>query len=206
MPLQRVVVSGMHAITPLGNDWPTFSHALKNSVSAIEPIDDWGAIDGLSTRLGAPVHNFNIPPHWSRKKVRSMGRVAALATAATEEALKDATLLEEAILRSGRVGVAYGSCTGSTSAIQDLTDMISGNDSSKVNATTYIRLMGHTAPAKVFGVAYSTRQPPALQAVRVLATPSNQCGLASRPQWSPVALRSCARHKRQFLTHYMQPV
>jgi len=149
MPLQRVVVSGMHAITPLGNDWPTFSHALINNKSAIEPMDDWEQIDGLSTRLGAPIHNFTIPSHWGRKKARSMGRVAALATAATEEALKDAVLLEDSILQSGQVGVAYGSCTGSTSAIQDLTDMISGNDSSKVNATTYIRLMGHTAPANV---------------------------------------------------------
>ncbi len=149
MPLRRVVVSGMNAITPLGNDWQSFSAALKNKVSAVEPMDSWRTIDGLSTHLGAPVHNFAMPSHWGRKKARSMGRVAALATAATEEALKDATLLEDAILKSGQVGVAYGSCTGSTSAIQDLTDMISGNDSSKVNATTYIRLMGHTAPANI---------------------------------------------------------
>jgi len=78
-----------------------------------------------------------------------MGRVAALAACATEEALKDAALLDHELVQSGQMGVAYGSCTGSTDAIQDLTDMISGGDSSKVNATTYIRLMGHTAPANI---------------------------------------------------------
>ncbi len=149
MTSRRVVVTGMHAITPVGHDWATFSSALKSNKSAVRYMKDWESIDGLSTRLAAQITDFTTPAHWNRKKTRSMGRVAALAASATEQALADANLLETALLNSGKMGVAYGSCTGSTDAIQDLTDMISGGDSSKVNATTYIRLMGHTTAANI---------------------------------------------------------
>ncbi|MBX2867275.1 MAG: beta-ketoacyl-ACP synthase [Acidiferrobacterales bacterium] len=149
MALHRVAVTGMHAITPLGHSWSAFRDALMSNKSAVRYMEDWESIDGLSTRLAALVTDFSTPIHWKRKKTRSMGRVAALAAAATEQALIDASLLDSEILTSGRVGVAYGSCTGSTDAIQDLTDMISGGDSSKVNATTYIRLMGHTTAANI---------------------------------------------------------
>jgi 3-oxoacyl-[acyl-carrier-protein] synthase II len=78
-----------------------------------------------------------------------MGRVALLATAASEQALRDAGLLEDPILHSGRVGVAYGSSTGSTDATSDFANMLLTKKLDGITATTYIRMMGHTAPVNI---------------------------------------------------------
>jgi 3-oxoacyl-[acyl-carrier-protein] synthase II len=85
-----------------------------------------------------------------------MGRVALLATAASETALGDAGLLGDPILKSGRAGVAYGSSTGSTDAITDFANMLLNKSLDGITATTYIRMMGHTTPVNI-GVFFGLR-------------------------------------------------
>jgi len=75
--MKRVVVTGMAAITPLGNDWGNGCNKSSNRKRPASKMDDWGKYKGLNTRLGAPV-DFSKPEHYSRKQVRSMGRVAML--------------------------------------------------------------------------------------------------------------------------------
>jgi len=78
-----------------------------------------------------------------------MGRVALLATRASEMALQDAGLLDHPILKSGQVGVSFGSSAGSTSAIGDFGRMIEERTTRGINATTYIKMMAHTAPVNI---------------------------------------------------------
>jgi 3-oxoacyl-[acyl-carrier-protein] synthase II len=78
-----------------------------------------------------------------------MGRVSLMATAASEVALQDAGLLGDPILQSGRVGVSYGSSSGSTDAISDFANMLLSKSLDGITATTYIRMMGHTAPVNI---------------------------------------------------------
>ena len=78
-----------------------------------------------------------------------MGRVSKMSTAASEVALKDAGLLDDPILTSGRTGIAYGSSSGSTDAIADFANMLQTKSLDGITATTYIRMMGHTAPVNV---------------------------------------------------------
>jgi len=78
-----------------------------------------------------------------------MGRVSLLATRATELALEDAGLLDHPLLKSGDMGVAFGSSVGSTSAIGDFGRMLEERSTKGLNATTYIKMMGHTAPVNV---------------------------------------------------------
>lgn len=146
---KRVVVTGSGAITSLGNDWTTFQQNLANKVSGIRYMEDWDRYTKLNTRLGGPVTDFEVPAHYNRKKTRSMGRVALLATRASELALDNAGLLNDPILGSGMAGVAYGSSTGSTDATKDFAGMLTQYDMSKLTATTYIRMMGHTAPVNI---------------------------------------------------------
>ena len=94
MTNRRVVVTGMQGITPIGSGWQELSNALSAGESGVCYMADWEGIDGLSTRLAAPIPGFCIPGHWSRKKTRSMGRVSALAVCATEQALAAAGLEE----------------------------------------------------------------------------------------------------------------
>jgi 3-oxoacyl-[acyl-carrier-protein] synthase II len=152
--MKRVVVTGMAAITPLGNDWETVAQKLKSQTTGIQSMDDWGKYKGLNTRLGAPV-NFSRPEHYSRKQVRGMGRVAMLGTYASELALIDAGLLSHPCLVSGQMGIAYGSSSGSFDGLIDFTKMLLNHDKGGMNATSYIRMMGHTCPVNIslhFGI------------------------------------------------------
>jgi 3-oxoacyl-[acyl-carrier-protein] synthase II len=147
--MPRVVVTGVGAFSPIGNDWPEIETQLRGLKSGVRYIKEWDCYDGLNTRLGAPVRNFELPAHFTRKRTRSMGRVSLLATGASEKALIDAGLLEDPVLQSGRVGVSYGSSTGSTDAIADFANLLLNNDISGITATTYIRMMSHTAPVNI---------------------------------------------------------
>lgn len=152
--MKRVVITGMAAITPLGNDWETVTQKLKSQTTGIQRMDEWAQYKGLNARLGAPV-NFSRPQHYSRKQVRGMGRVAMLGTYASELALLDAGLLGDPCLTSGQVGIAYGSSSGSFDGLIDFTKMLINYDKGGMNATSYIRMMGHTCPVNIslhFGI------------------------------------------------------
>jgi 3-oxoacyl-[acyl-carrier-protein] synthase II len=145
----RVVITGVGAYSPIGNDWPTIEANLRALKGGVEHMQAWEDYIGLNTKLGAPVKDFEPPASFTRKRTRSMGRVALLATAASETALTDAGLLGDPVLQSGRVGVAYGSSTGSTQAITDFANMLLTKSLDGITATTYIRMMGHTTPVNI---------------------------------------------------------
>ncbi|RLV60536.1 beta-ketoacyl-ACP synthase [Parashewanella curva] len=141
---KRVVITGISGITSLGHDWESISASLRDKQNKVVVMEDWKKFDGLNTRLAAPVTDFVVPSHYSRKKVRSMGRVSLMATRASELALEDAILLNDPIIQSGAMGVAYGSSTGSTDPLIPFGNMLKDGDMSGVTATSYIRMMAHT--------------------------------------------------------------
>ncbi|NJO12342.1 MAG: beta-ketoacyl-ACP synthase [Gammaproteobacteria bacterium] len=147
--MRRVAVTGMAGITSLGHSWPQIERNLRNHVSGIETMHEWARYPELNTRLGGPVRDFVLPPHYTRKVTRSMGRVSMLATRASELAIEDAGLLEDETIRDGRMGVAYGSSTGSTDAVRDFAAMLSTGSMGNINATTYLRMMPHTTAANI---------------------------------------------------------
>ncbi len=146
---RRVVVTGMAGISPLGNDWATIRARLGEYRNAIVRMVDWQDYEGLNTRLGAPAAEFELSPRFNRKTMRSMGRVALMATRATELALEDAGLLDSELLKSGRMGVSFGSSAGTPSAIGDFGRMMEERSTRGINATTYIKMMSHTAPVNI---------------------------------------------------------
>lgn len=147
--MNRVVVTGMGAYSPLGIGWNESLLSLQKLENRVSYIDEWEAYDGLNTKLGARVRNFDFPENFIRKKIRSMGRVSILATAASQAALEDAGLRDSPIIQSGRTGVAYGSSTGSTDAVADFANMLINKSLDGITATTYIRMMGHTTPVNI---------------------------------------------------------
>lgn len=146
---RRVVVTGMAGFSPIGNDWDEMRNRLEARRSGIKRLPEWDKYNGLLTRLGGPVENFELPAHYTRKNTRSMGRVSLMATRASELALIDAGLLGDAVISGGRTGVAYGSSVGSTAAIADFGKMLLEYDIGTLNATTYLKMMGHTTTANV---------------------------------------------------------
>ncbi|WP_394789533.1 beta-ketoacyl-ACP synthase [Rhodoferax sp.] len=147
--MKRVVVTGFGALSPLGHDWPSVRQHLRDKRNAVVTMQEWAAFEGLHTRLGAPAKPFELPAHYNRKSTRSMGRVALLATRASELALIDAGLLGDPLVKSGRMGVSYGSSAGTPSAIGDFGRMMSEKSTEGINATTYIKMMSHTAAVNI---------------------------------------------------------
>jgi len=147
--MKRVVVTGMSAITALGDNWETFKSALKQGHNAVKVMDEWEKFTDLNTRLAAPVMGFEKPAHYKRKMVRSMGRVSLMATRATELALEQAKLLNDAALTDGSTGISYGSSIGSTEPLIPFGNMMTTGSMSGVTATSYIQMMSHTAPVNV---------------------------------------------------------
>jgi 3-oxoacyl-[acyl-carrier-protein] synthase II len=149
MAARRVVITGAGGISPLGNDWASIHSHLRSYRNAVQRIDAWDIYQGLNTKLAAPAAAFELPSHYNRKTTRSMGRVALLAVRASEIALADAGLLGDPLLGSGRVGVSNGSSAGTHSAIGDFGRMLNEHTTEGINATTYIKMMSHTAPVNI---------------------------------------------------------
>lgn len=147
--MRRVVVTGMSMLTPIGNNWQVIEKNLRHKKSGIVYMKDWERYQGLLTRLAAPISDFEIPQHYNRKQIRSMGRVAILATCATELALQQAGLLYDKKITDGSCGVAYGSSSGSVDAILDFYSMMKENVIQGLTATTYIKMMGHTCAVNI---------------------------------------------------------
>ena len=111
--MKRVVVTGMGGVTALGEQWDAIEAALRAGRNAVRRMPEWDFYDALHTRLACPIAGFSVPDHYPRKKSRSMGRVALLAVRASELALTDAGLIDDRSIADGRMGVAYGSSSGS---------------------------------------------------------------------------------------------
>jgi len=152
---RRVVVTGMAGVSPLGMSWEDARETLQAYRSCISFQPEWGSLEGLQTRLGAALPDFKWPASFSRKRTRTMGRVARLATLATEYALADAGLLD-----TGKVtvdcGLAYGSTSGAPPSIQHYAERITVNKTlTGVSPSEYVKFMSHTAAANLgqfFGI------------------------------------------------------
>ena len=153
---RRVVVTGMAGLCPLGGDWETVKAKLLAKTSGVSVQPDWNGVDGLRTRLAAAVPGFECPLHYPRKKIRTMGRVALMATRATELALEAAEFQDMAVLTDGRTGISYGSTSGSPPAIQNFAEQLTLHRTlSGITGAQFIQYMSHTCAANLgqfFGV------------------------------------------------------
>lgn len=146
---KRVVVTGMSGVTALGQTWTKIKQNMLTYQNAVCYMPEWEIFDGLQSRLAAPIVDFKLPSHITKKQSRSMGRVSQLAVVATEQALEQAGLLGNPILKTGDVGVAYGSCTGSTDPVRAFATMLTEHHTHDITAQTYIQMMPHTTAANI---------------------------------------------------------
>ncbi|MGN1392479.1 MAG: beta-ketoacyl-ACP synthase [Succinivibrionaceae bacterium] len=149
----RVVITGYGFYSPLGISDDEVMRKLKSCSNAVSKIDVLEEYTSMNCKLGAKV-TADLP-NYPRKKVRSMGRVGILATAATEIALDKANLNGSYELKNGSTGIAYGSSGGSASAMNEAGMFMMHKDVSYLNATTYVSMMPHTVAVNLsifFGI------------------------------------------------------
>lgn len=153
--MRRVVVTGMAGLTALGHSWPDIRSAFETGRTGVRYMPEWDRFDDLNTRLAAPIDDFVGSDIYPRKKTRTMGRVALMAVHATEKALTAAGLIDDPVIRGGRTGIAYGSSFGTPDAVLGFYELKRAGTSRHLNATSYIRMMSHTALVNIglfFGV------------------------------------------------------
>lgn len=146
--MRRVVVTGGSCISSLGFDADTAFEGLKSLKNRVVRMDAWDVYKQMNTRLAAPI--LEPLPQYPRKKIRGAGRVAVMALLSADKALEVAGLTGETdLMKSGRMGVAYGSSMGSINPLLEFFSMLNTYDCSNITATTYIRAMPQTCAVNI---------------------------------------------------------
>ena len=117
MQLKRVVVTGIGAITPLGNNLDDYWTGLLNGVSGADMITLFDATK-FKTRFACEVKGFDPTQFMERKEARKLDRFAQLAVVASDMAVKDAGISKENV-DVDRVGVIFASGIGGLTTFQD---------------------------------------------------------------------------------------
>lgn len=117
MALKRVVVTGLGALTPIGNSIEEYWDGLVNGRSGAAPITYYDT-EKHKTKFACEVKNFNIEDYIDRKEARRMDKFAQYAIAASEEAIKDAGITETNVNKQ-RVGVIWGAGIGGLETFQE---------------------------------------------------------------------------------------
>ncbi|MEN9346527.1 MAG: beta-ketoacyl-ACP synthase II [Flavobacteriales bacterium] len=117
MELKRVVVTGLGALTPLGNSVSEYWNGLINGVSGANLITRFDATK-FKTRFACELKGYNVEDHFDRKEARKMDPYTHYALIVVKEALEDSGLLSDT-LDKDRVGVIWGSGIGGLLTFQE---------------------------------------------------------------------------------------
>ncbi|MFD3000811.1 beta-ketoacyl-ACP synthase II [Pontibacter toksunensis] len=117
MELKRVVVTGLGALTPLGNTVSEYWNGLKNGVSGAAPITRFDA-SKFKTQFACEVKGYEPENYFDRKEARKMDYFSQFAMIVADEAVKDARLIEDNV-DLDRIGVIWGSGIGGLRTFQE---------------------------------------------------------------------------------------
>jgi 3-oxoacyl-[acyl-carrier-protein] synthase II len=171
---RRVVITGLGALTPLGNDVETFWQNLKNGVSGIHTIDafDTSAYD---CKIGGEVRGFDPKAFFKNPKdVRRTDRFAHLALAAAKMALEDSGIDVEKLSRRDRFGVIVSSGIGGLKTLQDQLTILLTKGPSRTSPFTIPMLISNMASGLI-SMEYDLRGPN-MCIVTACATSNNAIG------------------------------
>lgn len=157
MKLRRVVVTGMGALTPIGNTLEAYWNGLIKGVSGAAPITYFDASQ-FKTQFACEVKNFNVENFIERKEARKMDRYAQYALVSSEEAIKDACFDHDK-LDKDRVGVIWGSGIGGLETFQEeVLNFSTGNGVPKFNPFFIPKMIADIAGGHI-SIKYGFRGP-----------------------------------------------
>jgi len=132
LPYKRVVVTGVGALTQLGNTVPAYWDGLINGVSGADFITQFDAAK-FKTRFACELKGFSAEDFFERKEARKLDRFSQLAVVAADQAVKFANLTEECVNKD-RVGVIWGSGIGGMlNFIEEMTNINKGDGTPRFN-------------------------------------------------------------------------
>lgn len=157
MELKRVVVTGLGALTPLGNTVPEFWNNLIAGVSGAGPITRFDA-SKFKTQFACELKNFNPEDFMDRKEARKLDPFVQYAMASVDEAVKDAKI-DFTTLNPDRAGVIWGSGIGGLRTfIDEITEFNKGDGTPRFNPFFIPKMIIDIAPGHI-SIKYGLRGP-----------------------------------------------
>lgn len=157
MELKRVVVTGLGALTPIGNNIQEYWNSLINGVSGAAPITYFDATN-FKTQFACELKNFNVEDFIERKEARKMDHYAQYAMVTADEAIVDSGLNLESIDKD-RAGVIWGSGIGGLDTFQnEVTNFANGNGVPRFNPFFIPKMIADIAGGHI-SIKYGFRGP-----------------------------------------------
>lgn len=157
MEIKRVVVTGLGALTPIGNNIEEFWNGLTNGVSGAAPITHFDATK-FKTRFACELKNFDITEFFDRKEARKMDRFTQYAMVAADEAIVDSKLDLEKVDKD-RVGVIWGAGIGGLETFQnEVLSFAEGDGTPRFNPFFIPKMIADIAPGQI-SIRYGFRGP-----------------------------------------------
>lgn len=157
MGLKRVVVTGVGALTPIGNSVPEFWEALINGTSGAAPIKSFDT-EKFKTKFACEVKNFNPEDYLDRKEARKLDPFVQYALVATEEAVKDGGY-DFSSLDTNRIGVIWGAGIGGLKTFLDeVSNFAKGDGTPRYNPFFIPKMIIDIAPGHI-SMKYGLRGP-----------------------------------------------
>lgn len=157
MQLKRVVVTGIGALTPIGNNAEEYWQGLSKGVSGAAPITRFDA-EKFKTQFACEVKNYDAADHFDRKEVRKMDLFTQFAHIVADEAMRDSGLDVEKI-NVDRAGVIWGTGIGGLKTLQDeVMNFYSGDGTPRYNPFFVPKMIADIAPGMI-SIKYGFRGP-----------------------------------------------
>jgi len=148
MNLKRVVVTGLGALTPIGNNKDDYWNALVAGKSGCAPVTYFDT-EHFKTKFACELKNYNVSDFFDRKEARKIDRFAQYAMVASDEAIIDAKLNLDTIDRF-RVGVIWGAGIGGIDTFQnEITNFATGNGTPRFNPFFIPKMIADIAPGNI---------------------------------------------------------
>jgi 3-oxoacyl-[acyl-carrier-protein] synthase II len=148
MNLKRVVVTGLGALTPIGNNKDDYWNALVAGKSGCAPVTYFDT-EHFKTKFACELKNYNVNDYFDRKEARKTDKFAQYAMVASDEAIIDANLDLDA-LDKFRVGVIWGAGIGGIDTFQtEVTNFATGNGTPRFNPFFIPKMIADIAPGNI---------------------------------------------------------
>lgn len=145
--MERVVITGMGAITPVGNDVETFWESLKNGKCGIGPITRFDTAD-FKVKLAAEVKDFQVEDYIDKREARRMDLNCHFAIAAAQQAVDQAGLTEGSF-DPFRTGVIFGSGVGGLKVAEDEVTKMNEKGPGRVSPVCIPQMIANMAAAHI---------------------------------------------------------
>lgn len=175
--MERVVITGMGAVTPIGNDAQTYMDALKKGVCGVGPITRFDT-EAFKVKVAAEVKDFDPTAYMDKRQSKRMDAFCHYAVAAATQALEQAGLAEEGQMDPWRAGVIFGSGCGGLPIVESEVVRLHEKGPGRVSPLYIPQMIANMAAAHIsmrFGLRGESICP-----VTACATSTNALGEAMR--------------------------